>query len=177
MTPMKEDFAVRILKFLNSRVRPLRLAMAGSGILLLIATVLSLVSAQQPTSEFRPIRVLGAQRVITEFPVQPVRDVGESLSPSELVLGVTAGEQSRAYPINMLTGPSREILNDTLGGQPWQPLGDTSATMASCMPDVSMKKCCLSVFPGCCGIAVWSCTTGKRGACGAISLARQCRDR
>jgi hypothetical protein len=24
--------------------------------------------------------------------------------------------ESRAYPINMLTGPSREILNDRLGG-------------------------------------------------------------
>ena len=36
---------------------------------------------------------------------------------SELVLGVTVGKESRAYPINMLTGPSREILNDTLGGQ------------------------------------------------------------
>ena len=34
-----------------------------------------------------------------------------------LVLGVTVGEESRAYPINMLTGPSREILNDALGGR------------------------------------------------------------
>jgi len=33
------------------------------------------------------------------------------------VLAVTVGEQSRAYPINMLTGPEREILNDTLGGR------------------------------------------------------------
>lgn len=37
------------------------------------------------------------------------------LAESELVIGVTVNGQSRAYPINMLTGPQREIINDTLG--------------------------------------------------------------
>jgi hypothetical protein len=32
------------------------------------------------------------------------------------VLGVSIGDQSRAYPINMLTGPRREIINDELAG-------------------------------------------------------------
>ena len=40
------------------------------------------------------------------------------LRDDELVLGIRVGDQSRAYPINMLTGPSREILNDNLGGVP-----------------------------------------------------------
>jgi hypothetical protein len=31
------------------------------------------------------------------------------------VLGVRVGKDARAYPINMLTGPDREIINDTLG--------------------------------------------------------------
>jgi hypothetical protein len=34
-----------------------------------------------------------------------------------LVLGVTIGKASRAYPINMLTNPTREIINDKLGGK------------------------------------------------------------
>lgn len=55
---------------------------------------------------------------ITQFPIKPVRDVGDAVNPSELVLGVTVGDEARAYPINMLTGPDREILNDALGGKP-----------------------------------------------------------
>ena len=99
--------------------RPTRnLTLAGSCIVLLVGAVSCLLVAQQAETDFRPIRVLGPQRVITDFPVRPVGDVGKILSPSELVLGVTVGDQSRAYPINMLTGPSREILNDTLGGRP-----------------------------------------------------------
>lgn len=77
----------------------------------------SLFAQQHDESAFRPVRVLVRQRVITDFQVSPVDEVRDMLNPSELVLGVTVGEQSRAYPINMLTGPRREILNDTLGGQ------------------------------------------------------------
>jgi len=91
--------------------------LAGSCAVLLMGLASSSLLAQQGESDFRPIRVLGPQRVITDFPIRPVGDVGEILNPSELVLGVTVGDQSRAYPINMLTGPSREILNDTLGGR------------------------------------------------------------
>ena len=69
------------------------------------------------TPEFRPIQVVPAFPAITQFPVKNVREAGGSLNPTELVLGVTVGKESRAYPINMLTGPQREILNDSLGGK------------------------------------------------------------
>ena len=39
-----------------------------------------------------------------------------SISANELVIGLTHNGESRAYPINQLTGPRREIINDTLGG-------------------------------------------------------------
>ena len=39
-----------------------------------------------------------------------------NLTPNELVLGVTVDGESRAYPINQLQGPTREIINDELGG-------------------------------------------------------------
>ena len=34
----------------------------------------------------------------------------------EMVLGIEINGKSRAYPINMLKGPRREIINDQLGG-------------------------------------------------------------
>ena len=69
-------------------------------------------------SDFRPMVALPyVMRAITEFPIVTAREADDTLHESELVLAVTVGEQSRAYPINMLTGPEREILNDTLGGR------------------------------------------------------------
>ena len=77
--------------------------------------------AQVPPADdsdnFRPRVVVRKFQPITEFPIVKVSEVGDKLNPSELVLGATVGKKSRAYPINMLTGPSREILNDTLGGR------------------------------------------------------------
>lgn len=66
--------------------------------------------------EFNPRRLVAPFPPITEFPVKTVQEVGDELSDAELVLGVEIDGKARAYPINMLTGPSREILNDTLAG-------------------------------------------------------------
>jgi hypothetical protein len=96
---------------------------------LALGTALLLLSCGPPLStqgndgdyveeaDFRPVRVVERFAPITEFPVKPVREADDALEPSELVIGVTAGKEARAYPVNMLTGPSREILNDTLGGK------------------------------------------------------------
>jgi len=73
-------------------------------------------NADEGAQEFRPQRVLAPQPPIKDFPVVSAKEAAGQLSEAELVLGVTVGGQSRAYPINMLTGPRREILNDTLGG-------------------------------------------------------------
>jgi hypothetical protein len=75
------------------------------------------LSAQGKDANFRPQRVVDRFPPITEFPVKSVREAGDALNPSELIIGVTVGKEARAYPINMLTGPQREILNDTLGGK------------------------------------------------------------
>jgi hypothetical protein len=68
--------------------------------------------------DFTPMRFSVAYPPITEFPVLKVRDADDALNPNELVLGVTIQGQSRAYPINRITGPTREALNDRLGGVP-----------------------------------------------------------
>lgn len=39
-----------------------------------------------------------------------------SLAANALVIGVEVNGEARAYPINQLTGPMREIINDNLGG-------------------------------------------------------------
>ncbi len=44
-----------------------------------------------------------------------IAKVGSAVRPKELVLGVEVDGTARAYPINMLTGPNREIINDELG--------------------------------------------------------------
>ena len=77
---------------------------------------LLLVVASTAADEYRPQRVLRPQPTITEFEVRSAQEVGQQLADNELVLGVTVNGQSRAYPINMLTGPRREIINDDLGG-------------------------------------------------------------
>ncbi len=67
--------------------------------------------------EFTPLQVVSPFPVIQEPETIPGKEVKEQVLESELVLGVVVGEEARAYPINMLTGPSREIINDSLGGQ------------------------------------------------------------
>ena len=44
-------------------------------------------------------------------------EAGRFVKDEELVLGVVVKGEARAYPINMLTSPRREIINDKLGGQ------------------------------------------------------------
>jgi hypothetical protein len=92
-------------------------ALGGVG---LVVTCAISVFAQTTDTDFKPVRVVPQFPPITEgacFPVKPIREVRDVLNPSELVLGVTVDKESRAYPINMLTGPQREIFNDTLGGK------------------------------------------------------------
>lgn len=112
-----EKHVMKVIRNLNMQCRTPIASILGSGVALLVGAAFSPLFAQQTSSDFRPTRVLGPQPVITNVPVQTVPAINGILNPSELVLGVTVGGKSRAYPINMLTGPSREILNDVLGGQ------------------------------------------------------------
>jgi hypothetical protein len=55
--------------------------------------------ARRPLQRMRPFSAAAASR---------------KLRPDELVLGVVVDGTARAYPLNMLTGPDREIINDVL---------------------------------------------------------------
>ncbi len=67
--------------------------------------------------EFEPIQVVRSYPPIERAPFLPAAKVRHEVTDDELVLGVVIGGEARAYPINMLTGPSREIINDRLGGR------------------------------------------------------------
>lgn len=68
-------------------------------------------------SEYKPGEVLAPQPPIISPHAVEADQATDQILPDELVLGVTVNGSSRAYPINMMTGPSREVFNDQLGGQ------------------------------------------------------------
>jgi len=69
-------------------------------------------------TDFQTVRFILPQDPFTQFRVKSVREANATLKPSDLVLGVTIDQESRAYPIDMLNeNPDRKIINDTLGGQ------------------------------------------------------------
>lgn len=73
---------------------------------------------QKESRRFNPKIVLSKPiRPIIDAPFIPGADASaEVVTDNELVLGVVIDGESRAYPINMITGPRREIVNDKLGG-------------------------------------------------------------
>ncbi len=68
--------------------------------------------------KFEPYRMVSERDPITDAPVVSADDAAEEVTDKVLVLGVVINSEARAYPINMLNGPAREIINDTLGGTP-----------------------------------------------------------
>ena len=96
----------------------------GAVILLFLVFALGTASAQDRMKEVATIEgepvyqvlPVGAIPAIDEPKYLTGAQAGEQMLPHEPVLGVVVGDQARAYPINMLTGPHREIINDTLGG-------------------------------------------------------------
>ena len=69
--------------------------------------------------EFRPEVVIPRPfPPITKFPIGNAKTAQGQIGDRDLVLGVVVNGQARAYPINVLTGPTREILNDKLGDRP-----------------------------------------------------------
>ena len=75
------------------------------------------LGSRAPSPEtFAPHRMLERQPVVSEYKIVDRSEAGEFLEPDEYVLGVEIDGQARAYPINVMNGPAREIFNDELGG-------------------------------------------------------------
>lgn len=71
----------------------------------------------EAAADFKPRRVVAPFPAIKDAPFIPASEITDEVSDNELVLGLVIDNAARAYPINMLTGPRREIINDTLGGR------------------------------------------------------------
>ena len=84
-------------------------------LLLLLITLTSPSLQAEPV--FKPTRVVPPFEAIKKAPTVKAADAGEIVDDDELVLGIEINGQSRAYPINMITQPTREIINDSLGGR------------------------------------------------------------
>lgn len=69
---------------------------------------------------FNPLMAGVVQTPIIEPEVKRTGELNEKdfLADEDLVLGVEVNGEHRAYPINQLTGPKRELINDYLGGEP-----------------------------------------------------------
>ena len=76
-----------------------------------------MLGGQSDEPEFTPRRLMQPIRPITDAQTIKADEVSGQVRGEELVIGVTVNKESRAYPINMLTGPQREIINDQLGGK------------------------------------------------------------
>jgi Protein of unknown function (DUF3179) len=88
---------------------------ALSVIVLCLALPLPVLSGSEP---FNPRIVINrAFPAIVNPPNIPSTEADTLLREEELVIGVTLRGHARAYPVNMLTRPHREIFNDELGEQ------------------------------------------------------------
>jgi hypothetical protein len=79
----------------------------------------SLGPANPPSPEtFFPMEALSRPPIVTDFQILSARETEQRVSDAELVLGVAIDGEARAYPLNMMNGPLREVFNDTVGGKP-----------------------------------------------------------
>jgi hypothetical protein len=71
-----------------------------------------------PEEEYRIVTLLAPDAIqsIDDPQFYSVSDADQEYDPDELVMGVEFDGDARAYPIGLLA--RREIVNDTVGGQP-----------------------------------------------------------
>jgi hypothetical protein len=89
----------------------------------LVTLVIMMVLNQRGQSDFAPKTFTARLEPIMPSEIKPAEALARKMGASELVLAVTIGGEARAYPLNMLAGPSplvrnnHELVNDHLGGQ------------------------------------------------------------
>jgi hypothetical protein len=90
---------------------------ALAAVLVAVASPLGAQTKGPSQRVFSPMTVLRRHMPpIVDAPMVAAAEAEDLVSDNELVLGVVIGGKARAYPINMLTGPQREIINDEIAG-------------------------------------------------------------
>lgn len=75
--------------------------------------------ARSATPKFEPVRQIDPLDPVENPPLRAASGSGSELpEPEELVLGLAIENEARAYPLNMISAPAREVLNETLAGKP-----------------------------------------------------------
>ena len=97
-------------------MKPLVTLFIPAALVALVAGLPDRNSSAEEKLPFRPRVLMKPFDAIVEVPLLKAADVKDEVLPNELVLGVVVNGKARAYPINQLTGPIREIINDELGG-------------------------------------------------------------
>ncbi len=67
---------------------------------------------------FSPVQVVTRSPGLLDQPARAADDPLLDLEDDEQILGLVRHNEARAYSLNILTGPEREIINDVLGGEP-----------------------------------------------------------
>jgi hypothetical protein len=67
--------------------------------------------------QFNPVTAVSRPPLVTGFEILSAGEVAGQIDDDETVLAVSINGEARAYPINIMTGPDREVFNDTLGGR------------------------------------------------------------
>lgn len=75
------------------------------------------VAAKSGDDGYRPRTVVRPFKPIKNAPFIKASEVKNQVADNELVLAIEIEGHSRAYPINMLCGPQREIINDNVGNR------------------------------------------------------------
>ena len=82
---------------------------------LLVALPALAIGQVVPANDYAPRTVLA--KPIPAITNPKIVEASEAqVAANDLIIGVEIGGKARAYPINQLTGPSREIINDVLAG-------------------------------------------------------------
>lgn len=61
----------------------------------------------------------GKLAAIRKAPYCSAKDAAKRVHDDDIVIGIRVGKQAVAYPIHMLGGPSREIINEEIAGVPF----------------------------------------------------------
>jgi hypothetical protein len=115
----RSSLARQLLKAVGSALSVLAIAATGTWLILAASEGRwPFTVPEPPPREFQPERYLLPEGPFIASPIVPAAEVQDALDAAELVLGVTLGGESRAYPLNGLNHlPRRKVVNDVLGGQ------------------------------------------------------------
>jgi hypothetical protein len=97
-----------------------RIGFLSKGVLAILLSMGIGLPAIGEELEFNPRTVIKRAFPAIVSPETHSREQAEekgTVRDEELVLGVVMNGEARAYPINTLTGPRREIINDKLGSR------------------------------------------------------------